>query len=140
MGKSTGENEIFITDLEKAAADGPLSRQGKSGSWRAVDYETRQWSGVLAGCVEGTDPDPLTFKLGVQGWYKIHLGLYRSQPFLNYEIRVRLTDDLCCKSFTNKMIGKHWINENAIDYLDVDDIAEVYWKESDLTGQDLDFL
>jgi len=88
-------NEIVISDLAALVASEHLDVQDPD-LWRAIPYETDQFARVMLGCGEGPNPVPIAIRLGIQGLYRIWLGLYRfgnSTP-----LRVRLSDDVGSES------------------------------------------
>ena len=124
---SHGVNEIVISDLAALVASEHLDSKDPN-LWRAIPYETAKFAGVMLGCGEGPHPVPIAIRLGVQGLYRIWLGLY---SFGNTTpLRVRLSDGLCCRTIQPppEMQG---IGVEATF------LPEVLWKEADLTGQEL---
>ena len=87
--------DMVIGDLAARVASEHLDPQDPN-LWRAIPYETDDFAGVMLGCGEGPNPVPIAIRLGVQGLYRIWLGLYRfgnSTP-----LRVRLSDDVGSES------------------------------------------
>ncbi len=113
--------EIIIRDLNKRVSRKCIN--GKNPNlWRAIPYQSESFEGVMLACGGGTNPVPITIQLAVKGLYRIWLGIYYSQ------IRVRLSKDSYYQKIT--LPEKRSIESSAFLY-------EVFWKETDLTEQDL---
>ena len=122
-----GRNEIVISDLSALVASEYLSAKDPN-LWRAIPYETGEFAGVMVACGEGAHPLPITIRLGVQGLHRIWLGVYsfgNSTP-----LRVRLSKDLCCQTIQPPPEMQGIGIESVF-------LPEIFWKEADLTDQDL---
>ncbi len=94
--------------------------------WKAIPYETENFKGIMLGYGGGTNPVPITIRLGMQGVYRIWLGVYYC---LKSQIRVRLSGDLCCQRVVAPP-ERDVLRSGRVLY-------EIFWKEADLTMQDL---
>ena len=68
------QREILLTELDRYADGGELPS-----GWRAVTYETADFSGKMLLSQESEHAAPLTLQLNAEGWYKIFLGLVRGR-------------------------------------------------------------
>ncbi len=93
----------LISCLDKHVVSGPVGTRSAPGRWRAVPYRTDAFEGVFLGCGHATKPLPVTLRLGVRGPHRIWLGLYGASR--TGCIRVRLTRDLCCRTFVTPPYG-----------------------------------
>ena len=121
--------EILISQLDKHVIKGPVQTAATPGTWRAVPYRSDALEGILLGCGEMTNPEPVTIRLDAEGNYRIWVGLPALVGGTN-QLRARLSGDLCC---THLMASDTW--ENAI--AQGGQIIEIHWKDADLSGQDL---
>ena len=122
---ATNAGPQLLTHLDRHVIAGAVGPKEAPGQWRCVPYRTDGFEGVLLGCGEATRPGPVTLRLGVTGLHRIWLGLHA--PFSGGHVRVRLTDDLCCQAFA---APDHSVIEPPV-------MHEMFWKEVDLSGQDL---
>jgi hypothetical protein len=117
--------EIYLTDLGKLANPQEHAASIRvTDKWEVVPYETSERSGTLLAAVKNVKPDPVTFTLGLTGWYRIYVCLPGYGSFGSYAINLQLTND---KSYaqlcpSGQAHGK---------------FEEIYWKSADLTGQDI---
>jgi len=117
--------DIVISDLA-ARVDGRCIDATAPDLWRAVPYQTEQFSGVMLGPGQGRNVEPLTIRLGLQGMYRVWLGIH---SFINRaRLTVRLTGDLCSQTTTPLP---------QLEGLSTPVLYEVFWREADLAGQDL---
>jgi hypothetical protein len=116
---------ILISRLDHRVLAGPVGAQPAPGCWRAVPYKADGFDGVFLCCGEATDPAPVTLRLDARGPHRIRLGVYGAG--WGGSIRVRLTDDLCFRTFTTP----------PHDVIAPPVIHELLWKECDLTGRNL---
>ncbi|MCC6699602.1 MAG: metallophosphoesterase [Candidatus Hydrogenedentes bacterium] len=117
--------DILIRELDKAAErDGIQTDPAELNLWKALPYESEEFSGVMLGEGGGTEQQPITIRLGAQGAYRIFLGLYGGYD-ANL-LRVKLTGDPSSDAVPIQVTG----NRTLV-------ISERYWKEADLTGKDL---
>jgi hypothetical protein len=115
---------LVIADIAQRVVRGPVAEIGKPGAWRLAPYETREVQGTLLGCSVMAAPQPVTIRLGVKGCWRVWLGI----PVFNeaQRIRVRLNGDRCCQGFETPLADYH----HAV-------VHEMFFKDADLTGQDL---
>ena len=130
-------NEIVISDIAELV-DSKFINEKDTNMWKAITYRSENFSGVMLGDGGGPEPLPVTIRLGIEGLFRVYLGIYSgySPP----QIRVRLSNDITCQKVN--------IPENILDestffegkdnvYERGANIYEVEWKEADLSGQDL---
>lgn len=118
----------IIADLQRCTPATALSDIPSKNHWQAIPYEAEGISGtMLIAGVECNAPT-LTLPLGVQGWHAIHLGIWTH--WVDRITRVRLTGDPCFTSVSTLFPDIRETNFFA-------SIGEVFWKNADLTGQDL---
>lgn len=115
---------MLFSHLDQYIEAGVASRNAQRGRWHLVAYEAEGFDGVMLGCGELTDPDPITVHLGLTGPHRIFLGLY---AYGNGAIRVRLSDHPYSTRFATP--------PRSVILPPV--IHEVEWKACDLTGRDL---
>ncbi|MFA6569471.1 MAG: hypothetical protein WCS96_14770, partial [Victivallales bacterium] len=87
---------IIITKLDELV-DKKYINEGKPNLWRAIPYRTESFEGVMLGEAGGASPLPLTIRLRKNGLYRIWLGVYRHMSGKPFQLRVRLSKDLCCQ-------------------------------------------
>lgn len=136
---------VVISELDQHVIDGPFQAAAAPGSWRAVPYSSDGMEGVLLGCGERTNPAPVTIGLGVEGTYRVWLGLPVLMTIGECNIvRVRLSDDPCCTTlsagrgssqYTDSYTSPSFPDPSAAGLGPT--LYEIHWKDADLTGQDL---
>jgi hypothetical protein len=100
--------------------------------WSAIPYRAAGFSGVMLAEGEGPSLAPLTLRLHQKGVYRIWLGVYRHLAGATFQIRVRLSADLCCQK-----VGLPKEAREGYPSCLRSTLYEILWKEADLTGQDL---
>ncbi len=110
-------------------ADKRLIDSSKSNLWKAVSYRSSDFAGVMLGNGGGQHPVPLEIRLNKKGAYRVFLGLYNGWSLP--QVRIRLSRDLCCQRV---VVSEH---KKTRCYDISATIYEVFWKEADLTGQNL---
>ncbi len=120
-----GNRDILINELDKAV-DGELLQKSKAQTnlWKAIPYESEEFAGVMLGGGGGPKQQPITVRLGAKGKYRIFLGLYGGYNAVQF--KVKLSKDDKSTTLPIKVTG----NRTLV-------ISETFWKEADLTGQDL---
>jgi Glycosyl hydrolase-like 10 len=122
----SGNNDILITELDKAVDPKLIQNEPTDPNlWRTIPYQSEAFSGVMLGEGDGPKHLPIAVKLQAKGRYRIFLGLY--DGFSGVQLRVKLSDD---PSSTVMPISVKKGDRTLF-------IREVYWKEADLTEQDL---
>lgn len=132
--------EIWLSDLSKCLPSDVISRDVERGSWIAVDYEVEQGKGVMLFALPDSDARPLRLKLNARGWYEVRLGFFYGVHAGGVQNRI-----LCAKLSKDAAFSRFGLEkfragkdgnypEKVIRWFD---IAEVFWKCTDLTGQDL---
>jgi hypothetical protein len=120
-----GNNDILINELGKAV-DGKLLQKNptQTNLWKAIPYESEEFAGVMLGGGGGPKQRPITIRLGAKGTCRIFLGLYGGYNARN--MRVTLSSDPSSTVVPIKVAGNRTLA-----------ISEVFWKETDLTDEDL---
>lgn len=97
--------------------------------WRSLSYKTEKFEGLML--CEGGGPDlpSVPVPIRMKGKYRIHLGIYNG--FGCPQVQVRLSRDMRMQEIS--------LRETCLDDVrnSSNTVYEVYWKEADLTGQDL---
>jgi len=138
--------DIWLTDLTRCRPADAISRDnrdGRPGTWMAVDYEIEAAKGFMLFAKPGSKAPPLTLPLNARGWHQIRLGIYYGAGGGRLDDRVllaKLSRDAAFSRFAREDFGDplrdgHY-PEKEIDFTQ---IAEVFWKAADLTGEDLIF-
>ena len=120
-----GNGDILINGLDEAV-DGELLQKEPSQTnlWKAVSYRSDEFAGVMLGEGGGPSQKPITIRLDAEGVYRVFLGLYGG--YNAQQMRVRLSKAASSDTIPIKVTG----NRTLV-------ISETFWKEVDLTGQDL---
>ena len=123
-----GNGDILINELDKAV-DGRLLQKDKSDTnlWKTVPYRSEEFAGVMLGGGGGPKQTPITIRLGAKGKYRVFLGLYGG--YHARKVRVKLTNDPTHSDLPITIRGNYPLS-----------ICEVFWKETDLTDQNLVLL
>ena len=130
---------VWLSDLSKCVPADVISRDVERGKWIAVDYEVQEGKGVMLFALPGSKARPLTLKLNATGWYQVRLGFFYGAFAGGVQNRIlcaKLSKDAAFSRFGLEDIYAKDGNypEKTIRWFD---IAEVFWKSADLTGQDL---
>ena len=125
MKKVDVTDEVVLSDISDLVDSQYLSDTDLN-LWKPIPYETEGFSGVMLGCGEGLDPTPITIRLNVAGDYRVWLGIYSYCTLGN--LRVKLTDDLCCQTISPP---------KKMDRISEPIFHEMFWKQADLTDQDM---
>ena len=110
---------VWFGDLTKCAPGSALSKESRQQSWRAIEYEAEEISGVLVSASPGA-PD-LTLPLDLEGWHAVYIGIWGSEA-----ARVKLTSDPSFRRLVPEGAGRRGQT-----------IEEGFLKYADLTGQKL---
>ncbi|MBM3242408.1 hypothetical protein FJZ31_39620 [Candidatus Poribacteria bacterium] len=132
--------EIWLSDLTQCEPADVVSRDRQEGTWIAVDYEVDEGKGLMLFGLSELNPPALTLRLGVTGWHEIRPGVFYGGGAGFMEERVlcaKLSSDATFSRFSRE----HHRSDKDGNYPEKElrwsDIAEVFWKCADLTGQDL---
>jgi hypothetical protein len=117
---------MYLTDLHRCTPASALSRRAERGRWRLLEYETPSFSGTMLVAGEETVPPNVTYPLDVRGWHRISIGLYGEKWDGDTVVQVKLSGDPAFSVITLK--------EGPLRIL-----HELFWKEADLTGQQIVF-
>lgn len=128
--------EIWVMDLMRCEPAGAVSRDGPPGTWIAVDYEIDRGKGVMLFAVPHSDAPPLTLRLNAAGWHEVRLGIYYSGS-VDRVLCAKLSADAAFTRFCREEIHATKDGNYPEKLLRTFDLAEVFWKCADLTGQDL---
>ncbi len=115
--------QILITDIPQRISGGNLSTVIRKDHWRVMDYELEKIGRCRGVALNHWKAGRLTIRLGVSGHHRIHLvSRYCT-------IRLKLTSDRCFSECPAVLTGEEkegWYHAQ-----------EIYWRDADLTGQDL---
>lgn len=114
-----------LSDLGGCLPAARLSKECRVGCWRKIRYETAETSGTLLFAPGGAAPAPVRLPLNARGRFRLFVGL----PPSNWSestcgVRVRLTGEPCYRTL--------------LSTASPDAVNEVFWKEADVTGRDLE--
>ena len=126
-GPSESGEAIYLTDLGRCRPASALSRQPRRNRWRLLDYQTDRLKGTMLVAGQNTAAPPVTCPLDRKGWHAIYFGI-RSYGYNedNTRLLVRLKTDTAFSLISHR--------SDPSQRYRVDD---VFWKETDLTGQDI---
>lgn len=120
-----GNGDILINELDKAVDSKLLQKDpAETNLWKAIPYVSEEFAGVMLGGGGGPKQRPITVRLGANGTYRIFLGLYGGYDARH--MRVKLSNDPSSTTIPIEVTG----NRSLV-------ISEAFWKEADLTRQDL---
>lgn len=120
-----GNGDVLISELDKAVDRELLQTDpSQTNLWKAVSYKSDEFAGVMLGEGGGPNQKPITIRLGAEGVYRVFLGLYGGYDAR--QMRVRLSKAAASDTMPIKVTG----NRTLV-------ISEAFWKQVDLTGQDL---
>lgn len=109
----------FFSDMQQIfLPEENLSPYGFCDKWRAIPYETADYSGTMLSTQGGT-PEDVTFSPNLSGWYKIYL----SAPGGSV-LSIKLSGDKCFLSA-------------ATAIKDIRVMEEFLWRCADMTGQSI---
>ena len=119
----------LFTNLQDIAVNKDvISHTTEAGKWRSIEYRTKLGSGQLLVASVNVQPEPVTFRLNLKGWYKIYVCLFDMMSE-NYCF-VKLSDDEVYTPVAQVRRG------NPRDWQYTEYMQEFYWKCADLTNQD----
>ncbi|MFV0390041.1 MAG: hypothetical protein ACK5NT_14960 [Pyrinomonadaceae bacterium] len=121
---------IIISDMSQVEPRNALTFDlRRKRHWKVLDYETKDGlKGNSIASLPDTGAPAVTLKLNKTGWFAVYVGLGGAGRFgygQTSEARKKLTNDVAYQ---------HRRYSGASD-----DIDEVFFKNADLTGQDLEF-
>ncbi len=134
------KQDLWFYDLTQCEPGNAISRDGRDGTWIAVDYEVEDGVGVMLYSTPGSDAPPLKLRLHAEGWHEIRIGIYYSAGAGHVGDRIlcaRLSGDPAFSRFRPELCvgSKDGVYPEKV--LGTWDIAEAFWKCADLSGQDL---
>ncbi|MHC4362755.1 MAG: hypothetical protein ACYSTZ_08005, partial [Planctomycetota bacterium] len=98
--KSDKKPETIISDMSKCTPSSALTRVYEKDKWQLHDYETDHGvKGTMATALPDHRVSELKLPLGVEGLYKIYLGIHYTRPHASDEhssygsVEVKLTGD-----------------------------------------------
>ena len=134
-------HEVWLRDMWSCSSPAQLvSRDRRPGAWQAVDYSLHDGPGVMLFAFPGADTSPLTIHLGAEGWYEIRLGIYYGGGagfVFDRILCARLTDDPTSTRFSREYFRIEKDGDYPDKVVSWNNIAEVFWKCADVTGQQL---
>lgn len=123
---------MYLTDLHACLPTDALSRKPKRGTWRIVDYAADGFTGSMLVAGEETAAPEIAYRLNRKGRHRISIGLYADHTTCT--VQVRLTRD---RAATGLHIDRN--RDCSGTGPNRHEIYEAFWKDDDLTGQDLCF-
>jgi hypothetical protein len=139
------ENQsLYVADLSTAAPQSALSRDGRPGTWKIVPYATDRTKGnMLFAAPSRTAPVPeLRVRVPITGWHAVYAGI--NYQFIWHRpqlVKLRFASDPAFTWFTGEgrlrlRVAPADLRDNPKIYTDRD-IVEVFWKVTNLSGDDL---
>lgn len=119
---------IVLSDMGRCRPSFRLSKRYARRRWKVISYETNGVDGKLLLAFDECDAGSVRLPLRVRGRYDVFLGLFPC----NWNdtglcgVRVRLTGEPCFRNLLS-------LPEKG------DKLHEVFWKEADLDGRDIEF-
>lgn len=118
---NTDPHDVLISDLTCFQPHSAITRDLQKFTWRAVDYRTEMFSGVLLSAWPESQVPEIHYPFNVQGWYSIYLGLW-----IGDGIYIKLSGDKAAQ----------WVASDTASSAPVM-FEEIYWKQADLSGQSI---
>ena len=118
---------VYLTDLDRCEPSSAVFREPRSGRWRALEYETEGFTGVMLIAGPETAAPEIRYPLAVSGWHAISIGLQGA---------IRGPRRVLVKTSTESTFSMLTLHE--VEREDRNGVHELFWKITDLTGQDLD--
>ena len=134
------DESVYLLDMTACEPGHAISEEFERSKWTCCSYRIDQGEGKMLFCGPDTKAPPLRLTLGVQGWYHILVGTYRSeQATPDWCLLIKLSAD---PGYTRAVAetfrpGKDFVPPEMVP--GPADICEAYWKSADLTGQDIIF-
>jgi len=132
--------QLWLRDLAQCMPVAAVSRDARPGTWLAVDYEVDEGPGVMLFALPGSEPPALTFKLNAIGWCEVRLGFFYGADAggtVERYLCAKLSKDPAFSRFGPETFRSDKDGNYPDKTLRWFDLAEVFWKCADLTGQDL---
>ena len=120
---------VYITDLEHCQPATSLSTTPRRRAWHVQPYETADLSGHLLSAGEETAAPEVALGLERSGWHRICVGVYPEHG-VRAAVEVKLSNDSC---YSLLHVGEDWKGSSPHGH----NVHELWWKEADLTGQEL---
>ena len=131
---------IIISDMSKCTPASALTRDYEKDKWQLHDYETDHGvKGIMVSALPEHRVSELKLPLGVEGIYKIYLGIHYTRPHASDEhssygsVEVKLTGDTGFRRVGLEVEDAE-IDSDTERYKSM---HESYWKIADLTGESL---
>ena len=141
------KDAVYLTDMTRGQPGSAVTRRFARGAWKAVEYETAEFSGTMLYSIAGLKSPELAFRLDRQGWYAVYLGLhdshqrYRLRRWPSPLLKVKLSGEevfqyVQPESFAAddeyaKLGEQYHFQAGALH------LIESFWCAADLTGRDL---
>jgi len=129
--------DIYLMDMSLCRPASALSKESRRGCWTMVDYETEFGRGVMLFAGRGTKSPPVTLPLNVSGWHAIYLGMYYGGG--EGCLKVKLSGDPCFSRIAHELFRPEKDGHYPEKAVGPAELAEVFWKCADLTGQSITF-
>lgn len=118
------EDGLYFTDLSRCFPSSAISEKRGKRNWKKFQYETEKLSGTMLVACYGVEPPVLSLPVNIKGRHKIYIGLY-GEFGCRSGIRIKLKKDECFQTLFHNVFSRGEL------------INEVFWKESDLTDQEI---
>ena len=149
--KNMEDKSRYYTDMGVCQPGSALSREQEAGKWFLVDYEMEDGrKGTMMFGEPETPVSAITLPLDVEGWHSVHIGVNYTRTELSAgsdehpeaSVKVKLTGDRGYTTIGSEALGKGapGIYENKMGRLKEtwNSVYEVFWKNADLSGQNLE--
>lgn len=125
-------SELLITDMSRCTPAAKLAKGRKKAHWQLISYEGFEGKirGTMLGAGSIVEAPDVTLPLDLKGWYSIYIGLWNpvwANDGDETVVKLKLTRDPC---FRIVMDTGHTGYRGT-------QLAEHFWRDVDLTGQDL---
>ena len=126
-----GSEPVYLTDMDRCTPSGSIGRESARGKWRAFDYETEGFDGVLLMAGPETEAPDIVYPLDVTGWHAVSIGIHPTDRGQSRQSRllVKLSGD-------DAYVEATWEPDG---HLARQRLEEIFWKTADLSGQQIHF-
>ncbi|MDO8685114.1 MAG: hypothetical protein Q7J78_00415, partial [Clostridiales bacterium] len=128
---------IYLSDMSRCQPDSALAEKLEKGHCMLIPYETDEVSGTMIVAQSFIKAPDVVLPLNVSGWHAIYVGYWN--PHYIYDngtiVKVKLSDDPCF--YRIRQYSDLVCNSSRLSSLPPCVIQEVFFKNADLTGQDI---
>ena len=128
---------IYLSDMSRCQPGSALAGKLEKEHWMLIPYETDEVSGTMIVAQSFINAPDVTLPLGVSGWHAVYVGYWNPHFVYDYgtTVNIKLSGDPCfyrIKQYTDEVC-----NSAKQSGLPPCVIQEVFFKNADLTGQDM---